>query len=68
VDVFDHTRDRLVLVQNAVNPESPHGGAAQRRQQKTPHGVPEGVPEAALERLETEFCDIGIVFALRRFD
>jgi len=26
------------------------------------------VSEAALERLKTEFCDIGIVFALRRLD
>ena len=53
---------------DAVDAESPHGGAAQRRQQHAPHRVAERVAEAALERLEPELGDIGIVLALRRFD
>ena len=68
VDVFDDTRDRLVLVQHTVDADSPHGRAAQRRHQQPAHCVSERVPETALERLKTEFCDIGIVFALRRLD
>src|SRR6201989_3011499 len=32
--------------------ESPHGGAAERREQHAPHRVSERVPEAALERSE----------------
>src|SRR4051794_36647640 len=68
VDVFNDARDRLVLVKNAIDAEAPYRGTAERGQQETPHGVSEGVAEAALERLESEFCDVGIVFALRRFD
>jgi hypothetical protein len=68
VDVFDDARNRLVLVKNTIDAEAPNRGPAERGQQKTPHGVSEGVSEAALERLESEFCDVGIVFALRRFD
>jgi hypothetical protein len=68
MDIFDDTRNCLVLVKDALDAETPHRGAAERRQQETPHGVSEGVSEAAFERLESEFCDIGIVFALGRFD
>ena len=68
VDVFDDTRDRLVLVHDAVDAERPHGRAAERRQQHAPHRVAERVAEAALERLEPELGDVGVVFALGRFD
>ena len=68
MDVLDDTRDGLVLVQDAVDTESPHCRSTERGKQETPHGVSEGMSEAALERLKSEFCDVGIVFALRRFD
>ena len=68
VDVFDDTRNRLVLVHDAVDAERPHGRAAERRQQHAPHRVAERVAEAALERLEPELGDVGVVFALGRFD
>src|SRR5207237_8106909 len=68
MNILDDARDGLVLVEHSIDAESPHRRAAQRREEKTPHGVPEGVSEAALERLKSEFCDVGIVFALRRFD
>ena len=68
VNVFDDARDGLVLVHDAVDAESPDRRAAQRREQHAPHRVAERVAEAALERLETEFCDVGIVFALGGFD
>ena len=68
VDVFDDARDRLVLVHDAVDAERPDGRAAQRRQQHAPHRVAERVAEAALERLQPEFGDVGVVFALGRFD
>ena len=60
--------DRLMLVHDAVDAEAPHGRAAERRQQHAPHRIAERVAEAALERLEAEFGDIGVVFALGRFD
>ena len=53
---------------HAVDAEAPHRRAAERRQQHAPHRVAERVAEAALERLEAEFGDVGVVFALRRFD
>ena len=53
---------------DAVDAEAPHGRAAERREQHAPHRVAERVAEAALERLEAEFGDVGIVFALGRFD
>ena len=68
MDVFDDARDGLVLVQDAIDAESPDGGSTQRRQEQTPHGIPQRVSESALERLKAKFCDVGIVFALRRFD
>ena len=68
VDVFDDARDRLVLVHDAVDAEPPHRRAAQRREQHAAHRVAERVAEAALERLEAEFGDVGVVFALGRFD
>ena len=68
VDVFDDARDGLVLVHDAVDAEAPHGRAAERRQQHATHRVAERVAEAALERLEPEFGDVGVVFALGRFD
>jgi hypothetical protein len=54
VHVLDHAGDRLMLVHDAVDADRPHGRAAQRREQQTPHGVAEGVAEAALERLDAE--------------
>ena len=68
VDVFDDAGNRLVLVNDAVDAERPDRRAAERRQQHAPHRVAERVAEAALERLEPEFGDIGVVFALGRFD
>src|SRR5256885_1018513 len=68
MDILHHARDRLVLMEDAIDAESPHCRAAQRREKKTPHGVSESVSEAALERLKSEFCDVGIVFALGGFD
>ena len=46
----------------------PHTADREATTGQSPHGVAERVSEAALERLKAEFCDIGIVFALRRFD
>jgi hypothetical protein len=68
VHVLDHARDRLVLVDHAVDAERPHGRAAQRREQHAPHRVAERVAEAALERLEAKLRHVGVVLALRRFD
>src|SRR2546423_11433637 len=68
MDILHHARNRLVLMEDAVDAESPHCRAAERREKKTPHGVSKGVSEAALERLESEFCDVGIVFALGRLN
>ena len=68
VHVLDDAGDGLVLVHDAVDAERPDRGAAQRRQQHAPHGVAERVAEAALQRLEPELGDVGIVLALRRFD
>ena len=68
VHVFDDAGDRLVLVHDAVDPDAPHGRAAQRRQQHATHRIAERVAEAALERLEAEFGDIGVVLALGCFN
>ena len=68
VDVFDDAGDGLVLVHDAVDAERPHGRAAERRQQHATHRVAERVAEAALERLQAELGDVGVVFALGRFD
>ena len=68
MDVFDDTRNGLVLVDDAVDAECPHGRAAEGRQQHATHRVAERVAEAALERLEPEFGDVRVVFALGRFD
>jgi len=68
VDVFDDTRNRLVLVNDTVDAEGPHGSAAQRRQQHPAHRVAERVAEAALQRLEPELSDVWIVLALGCFN
>jgi hypothetical protein len=68
MDVFNDARNGLVLVDDTVDAEAPDGRAAKRREQHPAHGVAERVAEAALERLEPELGDIGVVFALARFD
>ena len=68
MDILDDARDGLVLMEHTVDAEPPHRRPAQRREQETPHGVSECMSKAALERLKSEFCDVGIVFALRRLD
>ena len=68
VDVFHDAADGLVLMHHAINTERPHGGAAQRRQEQSTHGVAQRVSEAAFERLQTEFGQIGRVLALGCFD
>jgi hypothetical protein len=64
VHIFDDTRDGLMLVHDTINAHTPDSRAAQGRQQHATHRVAERVPEAALERLQAEFGDIGIVLAL----
>src|SRR5688500_7299001 len=68
VHVFEHPRDRLVLVHHTLEPEAPDGGAAERRQQQAAEGVAERVAESALQRLEAELGDVGVVVPLRHFD
>src|SRR2546422_11776928 len=50
VHVFDHPRDRLVLVHHAVDPERPDGGAPQRGQEHPAQRVSQRVAVAPLER------------------
>ncbi len=66
--ILHDTRNGLVLVHHAIDPEAPDGRTTKRRQQHATHRVAEGVPETALERLQAEFCDERVVVALRRFD
>ena len=68
MDILDDAGNRLMLVDDAIDPKRPHRGAPERRQEHPPHGVAQRVSEAALERLEAELGDVWIVFALRRFD
>ena len=68
MDIFHDARDRLVLVQHAVDAEPPDRRPAQRRQQHPSHRIAEGVAKAALERLQAELGDVRVVLALRRFD
>jgi hypothetical protein len=68
MDVLDDTGNGLVLVDDAVDAEAPHRGPAERGEQHATHCVTERMTEAALERLNAEFRDVGIVVALRRLD
>jgi len=68
MDILDDAGDGLMLVQDAVNPEAPDGGAAERGEQHPTHAVAERVAEAALERLEPELGRVGMVLALRHLD
>src|SRR5206468_2385426 len=68
MDVFHDTGNRLVLMHDAVDAETPNSGTAQRRQQHPSHRVSECVAETALERLQPELGDVRIVFTLARFD
>src|SRR5690606_9784711 len=67
VHVLDDAADGLMFVQHAVDAEGPHGRPAQRRQQHAAHGVPQRVAEPALQRLEPELGDVGVVLALGGF-
>ena len=68
VHVFHDAADGLVLMHHAVDSKRPHGGAPERRQEQSAHRVAQRVSEAALERLQTEFGQIGRVLALGCFD
>jgi len=68
VHVFHDAADGLVLMHHAVDTKRPHGGPAERRQEQSAHRVTQRVSEAALERLQTEFGQIGRVLALGCFD
>src|SRR5438874_7942969 len=68
VHVLHHTGNGLVLVHHPVEPEGPHGGAPQRREQHAAQRVAEGVPVAPLQRLEPELGGIGVVFPLGHLD
>jgi len=68
VHVLDHARNRLVLVHHAVEPEGPHRGAPQRREQHAAQRVAERVAVAPLQRLEPEFGGVGVVFPLGHLD
>ncbi len=67
MNVFDDARDRLMLVHDTVDAESPHRGSAERRQKHAAHCVAKRVPEAALERLKPELGDVRCVLALGGF-
>ena len=68
VDIFQDGGHGLVLVDDAVHPEGPHRGAAQRGQQQPPKRVAQGVAEPPLERLQPELGDVRIVLPLGHFD
>src|SRR6185436_17614399 len=68
VDIFDDTRNCLVLVNDAVDAECPYRCAAERREEHAAHRVAERMTKPALQRLEAEFSDVWVVFALRGFD
>ena len=52
VHVLDHTGDRLMLVDDAIQAERPHRRPPQGREQHAPQRIPEGVAIAPLERLK----------------
>src|SRR5206468_10649966 len=66
--VFDDARDGLVLVHHAIDPERPHCGAPQRRQQQAPQRIAQRVAVAPLQRLEPELGGIRVVLALGHLD
>jgi len=54
MDILDDAGDGLVLMQDAVDPEAPDGGAAERGEQHPAQRVAERVAEAPLERLDDD--------------
>jgi len=68
VDVFDDARNCLVLVDDPVDAEGPHRRPTEGRQEHPAHRVAERMTKTALQRLEAEFSDVWVVFALCGFD
>ena len=68
VDILDHGRNRLVLMDDALDAEGPHGRALQRRQEYAPDRVAEGVAVAPLQRLEDEICGAAVCRLLGDLD
>jgi len=66
--IFDHARNRLMLVNDAIDPECPDRGAAQRGEQQPAQRIAQRIAVAPLQRLEAEFGRIRVVLALGHFD